>query len=81
MKNRCWSRSETKISLRFLNPIQDWGGSGGGGGGTKASLTSFSLQKTFILRRPRVANFADIIKNSAMFTKAIFEDLKKICKI
>ena len=31
------------------------------------------FQNTFILRRFRVANFADIIKYSTMFTKATFE--------
>ena len=31
-----------------------------------------------MLRRPRVANFADIINNSTMFIKTAFEDRKKI---
>ena len=33
---------------------------------------------TFILRRPRVSNFADIIKITTMFIKAIFKDSKKV---
>ena len=32
----------------------------------------------FILRRPEVANFADIIKIVAMFIKKIFKDSKKV---
>ena len=36
------------------------------------------FQKTFVLRRPRVAKFADIIKIAAMFIKITFEDSKKV---
>ena len=39
------------------------------------------LQNTFILRRPRVANFADIIKIIIIFIKTIFKDLKKVNRI
>ena len=35
------------------------------------------FQNTFILRKTRVANFADIIKNLTIFTKTTFEDSKK----
>ena len=42
-------------------------------------MTSSPLfQNIFILRRPRVANFADIIKNSTTVTKITFEDSKKL---
>ena len=42
-------------------------------------MTSRPLfQNTFILRRPRVAIFADIIKIVTMFIKTIFEDSKKL---
>ena len=34
------------------------------------------FQNTFILRKTRVANFADIIKNLTIFTKTTFEDSK-----
>ena len=37
-----------------------------------------SFQNTFILRRSRVAIFADIIKIVTMFIKTIFEDLKEV---
>ena len=44
-------------------------------------MTSEPLfQNTFILRIPRVANFADIIKNSAILTKNIFEDSKEFVR-
>ena len=36
------------------------------------------FQNTFILRRPRVANFAEIIKVSTMFIKTTFKDSKKL---
>ena len=36
------------------------------------------VSKTFILRRPRVADFADIIKITTMFIKTIFENSKKV---
>ena len=32
------------------------------------------FQNTFILRNPRVTNFADIIKIATMFTKTTFKD-------
>ena len=35
----------------------------------------------FILRRSRVASFADIIKSVTMFIKAIFKDSKKVKRI
>ena len=42
-------------------------------------LTSEPLfQNTFILRRPGVANFAEIIKTETMFIKTIFKDSKKV---
>ena len=40
----------------------------------------FYFKITFILRRPTVANFVDIIKNSTMFMKTIFEDSKTVKK-
>ena len=36
------------------------------------------LQNTYILRRPRVANFGHIIKIVTMFMKTIFKDSKKL---
>ena len=36
------------------------------------------FQNTSILRRPRVANFADNIKIATMFIKTTFKDLKKV---
>ena len=39
------------------------------------------FQKTFILRRPWAAIFADIIKIIAMFIKKIFRDLGQTKKI
>ena len=45
-------------------------------------MTSQPLfQNTFILRRPGVAIFADIIKIVTMFTKKIFQDSKKVKRI
>ena len=42
-------------------------------------MTSQPLfQNTFILRRPRVANFAYIIKIATMFIKTTFKDSKKL---
>ena len=35
------------------------------------------ISKTFIWSRPRVVNFADIIKIATMFIKTIFKDSKK----
>ena len=41
-------------------------------------VTSWTVfQNTFILRRPRVAIFADIIKTITFFIKKIFKDSKK----
>ena len=39
------------------------------------------FQNTFILRRPRVAIFADIIKIATMFIKTIFKNSKKVKRI
>ena len=39
------------------------------------------LQNIFILIRPRVAIFADIIKIVTMFIKKIFRDSKKVKRI
>ena len=42
-------------------------------------MTSLILfQNIFILRRPRAANFADIIKKSTMSFKTAFEDLENV---
>ena len=42
-------------------------------------MTSQPLfQNTFILRKPRVANFDEIVKNSTIFTLRTFEDSKKV---
>ena len=42
-------------------------------------MTSKPLfRNTVILRRSRVANFADMIKIASMFIKTTFKDLKKI---
>ena len=38
------------------------------------------IPKTFVLRRPRVTNFADIIKIATMFFKTTFKDSKKVKK-
>ena len=38
------------------------------------------FQNIFILRKPRVADFADIIKMATMFTKTTFKDSKKKTK-
>ena len=39
------------------------------------------FQNTFILRRLRLANFANIIKIATLFNKTIFKDRKKVKKI
>ena len=39
------------------------------------------LQNTFILRRPRVDNFADIIKIATMFIKTTFKGSKRVKRI
>ena len=44
---------------------------------TEVMTSSPLFQNIFISRRPRVANFADIIKNSTMFTETTSEDSKK----
>ena len=45
-------------------------------------MTSQPLfQNTFILRRPRVANFADINKTGTMFIKRTFKNSKKVKRI
>ena len=45
-------------------------------------MTSYLLfQNTLILRRPRVAIFADIIKIVIMFIKAIIKDPRKVKRI
>ena len=36
------------------------------------------FQVTFILRRPRVANFADIIKIAIIFNRKTFKDENKV---
>ena len=45
-------------------------------------MTSETLfQVTLILRNPRVANFADIIKIVIIFIKTTFKESKKVKKI
>ena len=39
------------------------------------------IQKTLILRRPRVTIFADIIKIVTMFIKTIIKDPRKVKRI
>ena len=39
------------------------------------------FQNTFLLRKPRAANFADIIKNATMFIETIFKTQKKFKKL
>ena len=42
-------------------------------------MTSYSLfQNTFVLNRPKVVNFADIIKIAIRVIKAVFKDTKKL---
>ena len=42
-------------------------------------MTSWNLiENAFILRRPRVAIFGDIIKIATLFIKEIFEDSKRV---
>ena len=36
------------------------------------------ISKKNISRRPRIANFADVIKTTTIFIKAIFKDSKKL---
>ena len=47
---------------------------------TEVMTSSPLFQNIFISRRPRVANFADIIKNSTMFTETTSEDSKKFIR-
>ena len=45
-------------------------------------MTSETLfQESFFLRRPKVANFAEIIKIATILIKTIFKDLIKVKKI
>ena len=44
---------------------------------TEIMMLSPLFQNTFILRRPRVASFTDIIQIATMFIKTTFEDLKE----
>ena len=45
-------------------------------------MTSETLfQESFILRRPKVANFDEIIKIATILIKTIFKDLIKVKKI
>ena len=39
------------------------------------------FQKTFILRKARIANFADIIKIGTMFIKTVLKDSRKSGRI
>ena len=48
---------------------------------TKNHVPIIFISKTFMLRRPRVAIFADINKIVTMFIKTIFEDSKKVKRI
>ena len=45
---------------------------------TESTTSQPLFQNTFILRRPKVAIFADIIKIATMFVKTIFKDSKKL---
>ena len=44
---------------------------------TEIMMGNLYFKITFVLRRPRVAIFAEIIKIGTIFTKAIFRDSKK----
>ena len=45
-------------------------------------MTSWTLfQSTFILRRPRVASFADIIKIETKFNKTTLKNSRKVKRI
>ena len=48
---------------------------------TEIIASQLLFQDTFILRKPRVAIFADIIKNVTMFIKIIFKYLEKVKRI
>ena len=41
-------------------------------------VITFILQNTIILRKPRVANFVDIIKIATLFIKTTCKDLKEL---
>ena len=43
--------------------------------------SKYLFQNAFILRKPRVAIFADIIKIVTMFIATIFKDSKKVKRI
>ena len=45
---------------------------------TKIMTSLLLFQNTFVLRRPRVGIFADIIKIVTMFVKTIFKNSKKV---
>ena len=45
---------------------------------TKVMTSQSLFQNTFILRRSRIVNFADIIKISTIFIKTTFKDSKKL---
>ena len=59
-----WFESRDKILL-----VASW---------TEIMTSQLLYQNALILRRPAVANFADIIKIPAMFIKKIFKDWKKL---
>ena len=44
-------------------------------------VITFFVKKIFILRRPGVAIFADIVKIMTMFIKNIFKDSRKVKRI
>ena len=48
---------------------------------TETMTSQICFQNTFILRRSRVAIFANIIKIVTMFIKTIFTDSKKVERI
>ena len=48
---------------------------------TEIMVSQLLFQNTFILRRPRVANFADIIKIANTFIKTTLNDSEKFLKI
>ena len=45
---------------------------------TETMISKPLFQNTFILRSPRVANFADITRIATMFIKTTFKDSKKL---
>ena len=44
-------------------------------------MSQHLFQDTFIIRRPRTANFADIIKVAIIFIKTTLKDSKKVKRI